>query len=85
MLGYQSHLLQRRHIACAVTMKDLPISPVLLSHLMNLYRDVSSALLQLVHRWLNFTYYSLRSHAFHYGFPQKSGFHKNRTHDFRTN
>ena len=43
------------------------------------------ALLTLVNQseWLNFTY--SRSHAFRYGSQNKSsGFHKNRTHDFRT-
>ena len=47
------------------------------------YRDASSALLQLVNQWLNFTY--SRSHAFRYERKQhKSYFGKNRTHDFRT-
>ena len=45
------------------------------------YRDASSALLQLVNQWLNFTY--SRSHAFRYE-EHKSYFGKNRTHDFRT-
>ena len=44
------------------------------------YRDASSALLQLVNQWLNFTY--SRSHAFRY--EHKFYFGKNRTHDFRT-
>ena len=35
------------------------------SRLTIFYRDASSALLQLVNQWLNFTYYS-RSHAFRY-------------------
>ena len=34
------------------------------SRVMKFYRDSSSALLQLVNRWLNFTF--SRSHAFHY-------------------
>ena len=47
------------------------------------YRDASSALLQLVNQWLNFTY--SRSHAFRYERKNtKSYFGKNRTHDFRT-
>ena len=46
-----------------------------------LYRDASSALLQLVNLWLNFTY--SRSHAFRKK-EHKSYFCKNRTHDFRT-
>ena len=48
------------------------------------YRDASSALLQLVNQWLNFTY--SRSHAFRYEIKEvdESYFGKNRTHDFRT-
>ena len=47
------------------------------------YRDASSALLQLVSQWLNFTY--SRSHSFRYERKNtKSYFGKNRTHDFRT-
>ena len=47
------------------------------------YRDASSALLQFVNQWLNFTY--SRSHAFRYERKNtKSYFGKNRTHDFRT-
>ena len=42
--------------------KDLPISPRFTPY--NFYRDASSALLQLVNQWLNFTY--SRSHAFRY-------------------
>ena len=42
--------------------KDLPILPG--SRLTIFYRDASSALLQLVNQWLNFTY--SRSHAFRY-------------------
>ena len=45
-----------------VVTKDLPISPC--SRLTIFYRDASSALLQLVTQWLNFTY--SRSHAFRY-------------------
>ena len=45
-----------------VVTKDLPISPRFTSY--NFYRDASSALLQLVNQWLNFTY--SRSHAFRY-------------------
>ena len=47
------------------------------SRLTIFYRDTTSALLQLVNQWLNFTY--SRSHAFRYGRNRK-----NRTHDFRT-
>ena len=43
---------------------DIPDS--LDSRFTKLYRDASSAILQLVNQWLNFTYYS-RSHAFRYG------------------
>ena len=45
-----------------VVTKDLPISPRFTPY--NFYRDASSALLQLVYQWLNFTY--SRSHAFRY-------------------
>ena len=45
-----------------VVTKDLPISPRFTPY--NFYRDASSALLQLVNQWLNFTY--TRSHAFRY-------------------
>ena len=63
-----------------VVTKDLPISPRFTP--MIFYRDASSALLQLVNQWLNFTY----------TFPRlplqkkehKSYFGKNWTHDFRT-
>ena len=62
--------------------KDLPISPRF-TRLPFFYRDASSALLQLVNQWLNFSY--SRSHAFRYGRKNKnSGDDKNRTHDFRT-
>ena len=50
--------------------------------LTNFYRDASSALLQLVNQWLNFTY--SRSRAFRYGGKNTSSGDKNRTHDFRT-
>ena len=45
-----------------VVTKDLPISPWFTITI--LFRDASSALLQLVNQWLNFTY--SRSHAFRY-------------------
>ena len=45
-----------------VATEDLPISPG--SRLTIFYRDASSALLQLVNQWLNFTY--SRSDAFRY-------------------
>ena len=45
-----------------VVINDLPISPRFMPY--NFYRDPSSALLQLVNQWLNFTY--SRSHAFRY-------------------
>ena len=45
-------------------------------------RDASSALLQLVNQWLNFTY--SRSHALRYGRNNTYSGDKNRTHDFRT-
>ena len=46
-----------------VVTKDLPISPRFTSF--EFYRDASSAILQLVNQWLNFT--CPRSHAFRYG------------------
>ena len=46
-----------------VVTKDLPISPRSTPYKF-FYRDASSALLQLVNQWLNFTY--SRSHAFRY-------------------
>ena len=46
-----------------VVTKDLPISPRFTPYNFS-YRDASSALLQLVNQWLNFTY--SRSHAFRY-------------------
>ena len=56
------------------------LSPV--NALQFFYRDASSAPLQLVNRWLNFTYsfprFPLRKKE------HKSYFGKNRTHDFRT-
>ena len=45
-----------------VVTKDLPVSPRFTPY--DFYRDASSALLQLVNQWLNFTY--SRSHAFRY-------------------
>ena len=51
-----------------VVTKDLPISPRFTPYnffiVQFFYRDASSALLQLVNQWLNFTY--SRSHAFRY-------------------
>ena len=63
-----------------VDTKDLPSSPRFTPY--DFYRDASSALLQLVNQWLNFTY--SRSHAFHYGIKNTCSGDKNRTHDFRT-
>ena len=66
-----------------VVTKDLPISPQFSPYAF-FNPDASSALLQLVNQWLDFTY--SRSHAFRYGRKNTiSVFHKNRTHDFRTN
>ena len=50
-------------IILPVVTKDLPISPRF-TPFDFFYRDASSALLQLVNQWLNFTY--SRSHAFRY-------------------
>ena len=63
-----------------VVTKDLPISPRFTPH--ECYRGASSAILQLVNQWLNFTY--SRSHAFRYGRKNANPAGKNRTHDFRT-
>ena len=46
-----------------VVTKDLPISPRFTPYDF-FHRDASSALLQLVNQWLNFSY--SRSHAFRY-------------------
>ena len=64
-----------------VVTKDLPISPRFTPYDF-FYRDASSAILQLVNQWLNFTY--SRSHAFRYGRKNTNPAGKNRTHDFRT-
>ena len=63
-----------------VVTKDLPISPRFTPY--EFYRDVSSALLQLVNQRLNFTY----SHAnvIRYGRKNTTSGDKDRTHDFRT-
>ena len=67
--------------SCLWSRTIFPSLPV--SRLMFLYRDASSALLELINQWLNFTY--SRSHAFRYKSQNTiSGFHKNRNHDFRT-
>ena len=50
-------------IILPVVTKDLPISPRFTPTIF--YCDASSALLQLVNQWLNFTY--SQSHAFRYG------------------
>ena len=47
-----------------VVTKDLPISPRFTPFIF-FYRDASSAVLQLVNRWLDFT--SSLSHVFRYG------------------
>ena len=49
--------------SCLWSQRIFPSLPV--SRPTNFYRDASSALLQLVNQWLNFTY--SRSHAFRYG------------------
>ena len=48
--------------SCLWSERIFPISPVHALHFF--YRDASSALLQLINQWLNFTY--SRSHAFRY-------------------
>ena len=58
---YQVHLLQRCLPACG--QRSFPSLPG--ARLMNYYHEASSALLQLINQWLNFTY--SRSDAFRYG------------------
>ena len=70
-------------LSCLWTRRILP--SLTGSRLMIVYRDASSALLQLVNQfqWLNFPYPC--PHAFHYRRNSTtSGFHKNRIHNFRT-
>ena len=68
--------------SCLWSLRIFPSLPG--SRLTIFYRDASSALLQLVNQWLNFTY--SRSHAFRYERKNTNptSFGKNRTHDFRT-
>ena len=68
--------------SCLWSQRIAPSLPV--SCLTIFYRDASSALLQLVNQWLNFTY--SRSHAFRYERKNTNPtfFGNNRTHDFRT-
>ena len=74
------------HPACGHKGSYSHLSPV--HALQFFYRDASSALLQLVNQWLNFTY--SRSHAFRYERKNTNPtlvrieLGKNRTHDFRT-
>ena len=51
-----------------VVIKDLAISPRFTRY--ELYRDASSALLQLVNKWLDFTY--SRTHTFRYRHQNKN-------------
>ena len=66
--------------SCLWSLRIFPSLPG--SRLTIFYRDASSALLQLVNQWLNFTY--LRSHAFRYERKNTNPTLVNRTHDFRT-
>ena len=66
--------------SCLWSLRIFPSLPG--SRLTNFYRDASSALLQLVNQWLNFTY--SHSHAFSYGRKDTISGDKNQTHDFRT-
>ena len=67
--------------SCLWSLRIFPSLPG--SRLTIFYRDASSAFLQLVNLWLNFTY--SRSHAFRYERKNTNPtFGKNRTHDFRT-
>ncbi|CAM9332089.1 unnamed protein product, partial [Ascophyllum nodosum] len=71
--------------SCLWTRRVFPSLPD--THITRFYRDASLTLLQLVSRWLNFTF--SRFHAFRYLVlfnSQNKNYvsHKNRTHDFRT-
>ena len=70
--------------SCLWSLRIFPSLPG--SRLTIIYRNASSALLQLVNQWLNFTY--SRSHTFRYYYGRKKKhefwFDKNRTHDFCT-
>ena len=63
-----------------VVTKDVPISHRFTPY--EFYRDASSAILQLVNQWLNFTY--SRFHAFRYGRKNSNPTGKNQTRGFRT-
>ena len=63
-----------------VVTKGLLISPRFTPY--EFLSHVSSALLQIVNQWLNFTY--SRTNAFRYGRQNKNPADKNRTHNFRT-
>ena len=68
-------------IILPVVTKALLICPG--ARLTNFYRDASSALLQLVKEWLNFTY--SRLYAFRLGSQNKNtALDKNRTYDSRS-
>ena len=69
VLGYQSQLLQRCHPVNACGHEGPSHLSLPGSHLNFFYRDASSARLQLVNQWLNFTY--SRFYAFHYGRQNK--------------
>ena len=66
--------------SCLWSLRIFPSLPG--SRLTIFYHDASSALLQLVNQWLNFTY--SRSHAFRYERKNTNSGDKSRTHDFRT-
>ena len=82
MYGYTCMLSLTSSLpSCLWSLRVFPSLPG--SRLTVFYRDASSALLQLVNQWFNFTY--SRSHAFRYKRKiHKSYFGNNRTHDFRT-
>ena len=82
VLGYQLNPTYCNIAILPVVTKDISMSPRFSP--MIVYRDVGSALLQLINQWLNFIY--SRSHPFRYGRKNaNSSLHKkNRTHDFST-
>ena len=69
-------------LSCLWSQRIFPSLPG--SRLTIFYRDASSALLQLVNQWSNFTYSRTYNNAFRYGRKNTHPGDKNRTHDFRT-
>ena len=83
ILNYYFSLTYSRWTSLPSFLWSLRIVPSLPgSRLTIFYRDASSALLQLVNQWLNFTY--SRCHTFRYERKNKNPTSKNQTHDFST-